>query len=168
MKLENSNLFDELPSITISISTVSENLFKFIKTFNFSNLVHANEVIIIVQGEIFDKEIYNIEETPVLDKNKKHDIDVVVDRLVIKKELRENKQRIADSVETCLNLADGILYVGFADKDEKIIFSSNFSCPVSGFTIDEIEPRLFSFNNPYGACKKCDGLGVQNLSLIHI
>ena len=109
-----------------------------------------------------DKEIYNIEETPVLDKNKKHDIDVVVDRLVIKKELRENKQRIADSVETCLNLADGILYVGFADKDEKIIFSSNFSCPVSGFTIDEIEPRLFSFNNPYGACKKCDGLGVQN------
>ena len=67
-----------------------------------------------------DKEIYNIEETPVLDKNKKHDIDVVVDRLVIKKEIKENKQRIADSVETCLNLADGILYVGFADKDEKI------------------------------------------------
>ena len=60
MKLENTNTVDELPSITISISTVSENLFKFIKTFNFSNLVHANEVIIIVQGEIFDEEIYKI------------------------------------------------------------------------------------------------------------
>ncbi len=106
--------------------------------------------------------IYNIEETPTLDKNKKHDIEVVVDRLVIDKKLSENTQRIADSVETCLNLADGICYVGFADNNNKLVFSSNFSCPVSGFTIDEIEPRLFSFNNPYGACKKCDGLGFQN------
>ena len=109
-----------------------------------------------------NNQIYNIEETPMLDKNKKHDIEVVVDRLVINKDLSENKQRIADSVETCLNLADGICYIGFADSDKKLVFSSNFSCPVSGFTIDEIEPRLFSFNNPYGACKKCDGLGVQN------
>ena len=109
-----------------------------------------------------NNKIYNIEETPTLDKNKKHDIEVVVDRLVINKELSENTQRIADSVETCLNLADGICYVGFADNNNKLVFSSNFSCPVSGFTIDEIEPRLFSFNNPYGACKKCDGLGFQN------
>ena len=109
-----------------------------------------------------NNKIYNIEETPTLDKNKKHDIEVVVDRLVINKELSENAQRIADSVETCLNLADGICYVGFADNNNKLVFSSNFSCPVSGFTIDEIEPRLFSFNNPYGACKKCDGLGFQN------
>ena len=109
-----------------------------------------------------NNQIYNIEETPALDKNKKHDIEVVVDRLIINKELTENTQRVADSVETCLNLADGICYVGFADNDKKLVFSSNFSCPVSGFTIDEIEPRLFSFNNPYGACNKCDGLGVQN------
>ena len=109
-----------------------------------------------------NNQIYNIEETPALDKNKKHDIEVVVDRLIINKELVENTQRVADSVETCLNLADGICYVGFADNDKKLVFSSNFSCPVSGFTIDEIEPRLFSFNNPYGACNKCDGLGVQN------
>jgi len=109
-----------------------------------------------------NNQIYNIEETPALDKNKKHDIEVVVDRLIINKELSENTQRVADSVETCLNLADGICYVGFADNDKKLVFSSNFSCPVSGFTIDEIEPRLFSFNNPYGACSKCDGLGVQN------
>ena len=109
-----------------------------------------------------NNQIYNIEETPGLDKNKKHDIEVVVDRLIINKELTENTQRVADSVETCLNLADGICYVGFADNDKKLVFSSNFSCPVSGFTIDEIEPRLFSFNNPYGACNKCDGLGVQN------
>ena len=109
-----------------------------------------------------NNQIYNIEETPALDKNKKHDIEVVVDRLIINKELSENTQRVADSVETCLNLADGICYVGFADNDKKLVFSSNFSCPVSGFTIDEIEPRLFSFNNPYGACNKCDGLGVQN------
>ena len=109
-----------------------------------------------------NNQIYNIEETPALDKNKKHDIEVVVDRLIINKELTENTQRVADSVETCLNLADGICYVGFADNNKKLVFSSNFSCPVSGFTIDEIEPRLFSFNNPYGACNKCDGLGVQN------
>ena len=109
-----------------------------------------------------NNQIYNIEETPALDKNKKHNIEVVVDRLIINKELIENTQRVADSVETCLNLADGICYVGFADNDKKLVFSSNFSCPVSGFTIDEIEPRLFSFNNPYGACNKCDGLGVQN------
>ena len=109
-----------------------------------------------------NNQIYNIEETPALDKNKKHDIEVVVDRLIINKELTENTQRVADSVETCLNLADGICYVGFADNNKKLVFSSNFSCPVSGFTIDEIEPRLFSFNNPFGACNKCDGLGVQN------
>jgi len=109
-----------------------------------------------------DSQIYNIDETPVIDKNKKHDIEIVVDRLVVNKDLIKNKQRIADSIETCLNLADGIAYVDYADAKKRLVFSANFSCPVSGFTIDEIEPRLFSFNNPYGACPKCDGLGVKN------
>ena len=109
-----------------------------------------------------DNQIYNIDETPIIDKNKKHDIEIVVDRLVVNKDLIENKQRIADSVETCLSLADGITYVDYVDTKKRLIFSANFSCPVSGFTIDEIEPRLFSFNNPYGACQKCDGLGVKN------
>ena len=107
-----------------------------------------------------DGEVYDIEDTPEIDKNKKHNIEVVVDRLIINKEFKENKQRIADSVETCLNLADGIMFVdNIIDKSRKL-FSANFACPVSGFTIDEIEPRLFSFNNPYGACDECDGLGV--------
>ena len=109
-----------------------------------------------------DSQIYNIDETPVIDKNKKHNIEIVVDRLVVNKDLIKNKQRIADSIETCLNLADGIAYVDYADAKKRLVFSANFSCPVSGFTIDEIEPRLFSFNNPYGACPKCDGLGVKN------
>ena len=109
-----------------------------------------------------DSQIYNIDETPIIDKNKKHDIEIVVDRLVVNKDLIKNKQRIADSIETCLNLADGIAYVDYADAKKRLVFSANFSCPVSGFTIDEIEPRLFSFNNPYGACPKCDGLGVKN------
>ena len=109
-----------------------------------------------------DNQIYNIDEIPIIDKNKKHNIEIVVDRLVVNKDLIENKQRIADSVETCLNLADGIAYVDYADTKNRLIFSANFSCPVSGFTIDEIEPRLFSFNNPYGACPKCDGLGIKN------
>ena len=106
---------------------------------------------------------YDIEELPTLDRYKKHDIEVVVDRLVITKSTEEeNKdllQRLADSIEISLQLSDGLLYVLNVDSDVKEVFSSNFSCPVSGFTIDEIEPRIFSFNNPAGACDKCDGLG---------
>ena len=108
-------------------------------------------------------EFYDIEEIPVLDRYKKHYIEVVVDRLVIKKSTEEDNkdllQRLADSIEITLQLSDGLLYTLDVDSNEKEVFSSNFSCPESGFTIDEIEPRIFSFNNPAGACNKCDGLG---------
>jgi excinuclease ABC subunit A len=108
-------------------------------------------------------EFYDIEEIPVLDRYKKHYIEVVVDRLVIKKSTEEDNkdllQRLADSIEITLQLSDGLLYTLDLDSNEKEVFSSNFSCPESGFTIDEIEPRIFSFNNPAGACDKCDGLG---------
>ncbi len=111
-----------------------------------------------------DGEFYEIEDVPALDKKFKHDIDVVVDRIVVRDDLGN---RLADSLETALELADGLAVAESADKKdengdpERIIFSARFACPVSGFTIDEIEPRLFSFNNPFGACPKCDGLGTQ-------
>ena len=107
---------------------------------------------------------YEIEDAPSLDKKYKHDIDVVVDRVVIKEGL---EQRLADSLETALRLADGLAVAEFAsdhgeyEKHDRITFSERFACPVSGFTIEEIEPRLFSFNNPQGACPACDGLGVE-------
>ena len=111
-----------------------------------------------------DGEFYPIEDAPTLDKKFKHDIDIVVDRLVTKPGL---EGRYADSLETALRLADGIAVAEWADKAEgedeprRLIFSEKFACPVSGFTISEIEPRLFSFNNPYGACPVCDGLGMK-------
>ena len=108
-----------------------------------------------------DGTMYEIDEFPKLKKTFKHDIEVVVDRLVIKPGL---EGRLAESLETSLNLADGIAYVDDADtegKENRLVFSAKFACPVSGFTIDEIEPRLFSFNNPSGACSNCDGLGIE-------
>jgi len=105
-----------------------------------------------------DGQHYEIDDTPKLKKNFKHDIEVVIDRLVVRKGL---SQRLADSFETALDLADGIAITENADTEERVTFSSKFACPISGFTIDEIEPRLFSFNNPYGACPTCDGLGTQ-------
>ena len=111
-----------------------------------------------------DGSYYEITEVPTLDKKLKHDIDVVVDRLVIKNDLGN---RLADSLEVALGLTDGIAVAEMADTKsegedpERLIFSARFACPVSGFTIDEIEPRLFSFNNPFGACPACDGLGTQ-------
>ena len=106
-----------------------------------------------------DGEFYEIDEVPALDKKIKHDIDVVVDRLVIKAGL---EQRLADSFETALGLADGIAVIENADdENDRITFSAKFACPVSGFTIEEIEPRLFSFNAPFGACPSCDGLGFE-------
>jgi excinuclease ABC subunit A len=120
---------------------------------------------------------YEIADVPALDKKYKHDIDVVVDRLVVRGDIGS---RLADSLETALKLADGLAVAEFADKPlpagqtgadavnksknethEHILFSEKFACPVSGFTIPEIEPRLFSFNNPFGACPTCDGLGTQ-------
>lgn len=108
-----------------------------------------------------DGEFYELDEPPTLDKKFRHDIDVVVDRIVVREGL---ETRLADSFRTALDLADGITILETAPKEgepERITFSENFSCPVSGFTIPEIEPRLFSFNAPFGACPDCDGLGVE-------
>ena len=111
-----------------------------------------------------DGEFYEIADAPTLDKKVKHDIEVVVDRLVVRPDLAS---RLAESFETALELADGLAIVEFADppaeggEPRRILFSSKFACPVSGFTIPEIEPRLFSFNNPYGACPVCGGLGSE-------
>ena len=105
-----------------------------------------------------DDVMYLIEEAPALDKKYKHTIEVVVDRVVLKDGM---EQRLADSFETALELADGLVIVEDAKTEERTTFSAKFACPVSGFTIDEIEPRLFSFNNPFGACPSCDGLGHQ-------
>ena len=104
-----------------------------------------------------DGTLYEIDQVPTLDKKRKHDIEVVVDRLVVKPDLGN---RLADSFEMALSLADGLCFAELADSGEQITFSSKFACPVSGFTIEEIEPRLFSFNNPFGACPHCDGLGM--------
>ncbi|MBZ9812274.1 excinuclease ABC subunit UvrA [Mesorhizobium sp. CA7] len=124
-----------------------------------------------------DGVFYEIADVPALDKKYRHDIDVVVDRIVVRGDLAT---RLADSIETALKLAEGLAVAEFADKPldasqtgedsvnksknethERILFSEKFACPVSGFTIPEIEPRLFSFNNPFGACPTCDGLGSQ-------
>ncbi|MBP3688240.1 MAG: excinuclease ABC subunit UvrA [Alphaproteobacteria bacterium] len=106
-----------------------------------------------------DGEVYDLEEVPALEKNIKHDIEVVVDRLIIKKEGQE--VRVAQSVETALKVGDGILYVDNMEDKSRFVCSAKYACPVSGFTIEEIEPRLFSFNNPQGACPHCDGLGAR-------
>jgi excinuclease ABC subunit A len=129
-----------------------------------------------------DGKFYELAEAPVLDKKFPHDIDVVVDRIVVRSDIA---QRLAESFETALKLAEGLAVVEFADAPataepadnkkadkktakihdksgpERMLFSEKFACPVSGFTIPEIEPRLFSFNNPYGACPQCGGLGVE-------
>ncbi len=108
-----------------------------------------------------DGEFYELDTPPTLDKKFRHDIDVVVDRLVVREGM---ETRLADSLRTALDLADGIAVLETAPKEgepERITFSENFACPVSGFTIPEIEPRLFSFNAPFGACPDCDGLGVE-------
>lgn len=112
-----------------------------------------------------DGAFHEIADAPALDKKLKHDIDVVVDRLVVRSDIAG---RLADSLETALGLADGIAVMEYADETEadgspkRILFSEKFACPVSGFTIPEIEPRLFSFNNPFGACPVCDGLGHES------
>ncbi|MDV3250765.1 excinuclease ABC subunit UvrA [Devosia sp. BK] len=111
-----------------------------------------------------DGEYHEIEDAPTLDKKFKHDIEVVVDRVVVSPDI---SGRLAESFETALKLAEGIALVEYADEKNEdgsarqITFSEKFACPVSGFTIAEIEPRLFSFNNPFGACPVCDGLGTE-------
>ncbi len=113
-----------------------------------------------------DEKLYDIEKAPDLDKKFKHDISVLVDRIVLNASLGN---RLAESIETAINLSNGLLFVEYEDetlpqkfrKVEKLIYSTKFACPESGFTIEEIEPRLFSFNSPYGACAECDGIGVK-------
>ena len=103
--------------------------------------------------------IYPIEEFPELEKNKKHDISAVIDRLVLKN-TEDDRSRLAESIETSLMLSNGLVEIEEIDKNKILLFSSNFSCSQCGYAIPELEPRMFSFNNPYGACTRCDGLGV--------
>ena len=113
-----------------------------------------------------DNVLYDIEKLPNLDKKLKHDISVLVDRIVLNSKLGN---RLAESIETAVNLSNGLVFVEYEDetlpqkfrKTEKLIYSTKFACPESGFTIEEIEPRLFSFNSPYGACEECEGIGIK-------
>ena len=109
-----------------------------------------------------DGEFYELDAVPDLDKKRKHDIEIVVDRVIIKPDADNLATRLADSLETAIGLSDGLAYADDASSGQRTVFSARFACPVSGFTIDEIEPRLFSFNNPFGACPDCDGLGVSS------
>ncbi len=110
-----------------------------------------------------DGKLYEADDLPKLDKKLKHDIEVVVDRLVVKKDGPEKNggNRVADSIETALKMGEGLVFVEEVDGGKRHVYSAKFACPVSGFTIEEIEPRLFSFNNPHGACPNCDGLGEK-------
>ena len=124
---------------------------------------HKKEILELIkkgfQRVKLNNELFSIDEIPEIDKNSKNNIEVVVDRVIIKNNI---EQRLAESIETCLTISDGLLYVEDLESNSTTIYSSKFACPESGFTIDEIEPRLFSFNNPVGACSKCDGLGEQS------
>ncbi len=106
-----------------------------------------------------DGTLYEIADVPALNRKTKHEIEAVVDRVVVREGMQS---RLADSFETALGMADGVVYAENADDASRTVFSSRFACPVSGFTIEEIEPRLFSFNSPHGACPACDGLGVES------
>ncbi len=104
--------------------------------------------------------VYPLDEFPSLNKNKKHNISAIVDRLKLEKD-DDNRSRLSESIDTALNLSDGLIQIEVIDdKSEALLFSSNFSCSQCGYSVSELEPRMFSFNNPFGACEKCDGLGV--------
>ena len=113
-----------------------------------------------------DEILYDIEKAPNLDKKIKHDISVLIDRIVLNSSLGN---RLAESIEAAVNLSNGLIFIEYEDetlpqkfrKTEKLIYSTKFACPESGFTIEEIEPRLFSFNSPYGACEECEGIGMK-------
>jgi excinuclease ABC subunit A len=113
-----------------------------------------------------DNILYDIEKLPNLDKKLKHDISVLIDRIALNSKLGN---RLAESVEVAVNLSNGLIFVEYEDetlpekyrKVEKLVYSTKFACPESGFTIEEIEPRLFSFNSPYGACEECEGIGMK-------
>jgi excinuclease ABC subunit A len=120
------------------------------------------------QRLFLDGELYELEDLPTIDKNKKHNIEVIVDRLAISESLGN---RVAESLEASLQMGDGITYISIVDlpdkhgtdykKDDKITFSEKYSCPESGFRLEEIEPRIFSFNSPFGACQSCEGIGKE-------
>src|SRR5271156_1839984 len=112
-----------------------------------------------------DGKLYEIADVPALNRKIKHEIEAVVDRVVVRDGIAS---RVADSFETALGLSDGIAYAENPDNGERPVFSSRFACPVSGFTIEEIEPRLFSFNSPHGACPACDGLGHETFFDPHL
>ena len=156
---------------SMSVEEIVDDFFKMDKNSNFlllSPIVKnrkgefKKELIDLVKKGFarfrIDNEIYTSENIPELQKNKKHNIEVIVDRVKIDEKY---KKRISESVETALILSDGVIYFYDNQKKESFIFSSKFACPVSGFTIEEIEPRLFSFNSPNGACADCDGLGYK-------
>jgi excinuclease ABC subunit A len=112
-----------------------------------------------------DGTLYEIAEVPALNRKTKHEIEAVVDRIVVRDGIAP---RLADSFETALAMSDGVVYAENANNAARTVFSSRFACPVSGFTIEEIEPRLFSFNSPHGACPACDGLGVESFFDPHL
>ena len=156
---------------SMSVSEIVDDFFKMDKN---SNYLLLSPIVKNRKGEFkkelenlikkgfvrfrIDKEVVSSENIPELEKNTKHDIEVVVDRIKIDEKY---KNRITQSIETGLNLSDGVIYFYDTSKNQNHIFSSKFACPVSGFTIEEIEPRLFSFNSPNGACVSCDGLGYN-------
>ena len=104
-----------------------------------------------------DGTLYDISETPALDKKKKHTIEIVVDRLILRPDIRS---RLTDSIETALSLSGGILIADIGPGEQEVLLSSNFACPDCGISIDDLAPRSFSFNSPFGACPTCSGLGV--------
>jgi excinuclease ABC subunit A len=112
-----------------------------------------------------DGKLHDIGEVPALNRKTKHEIEAVVDRVVVRDGIAS---RLADSFETALAMSDGVAYAEHAETGDRTVFSSRFACPVSGFTIEEIEPRLFSFNSPHGACPACDGLGVESFFDPHL
>ena len=122
-------------------------------TKNFESYKKSGYARVMVDGIVYD-----LSEEIKLDKNKKHEISVVIDRLVVKEGI---EKRLFDSLETAIKLADGLVSVQIVDG-ESYLFSTKYSCPDCGISIEEIEPRLFSFNNPYGACPECSGLGFRN------
>ncbi|WP_392560793.1 excinuclease ABC subunit UvrA [Orbus mooreae] len=132
---------------------VTERKGEFVKLFE--QLSASGYIRVRVDGDIYD-----LSDPPVLELQKKHTIEVVVDRFRIRDDL---KLRLAESIETALSITNGIVKVANLDdpNNEEVIFSANFACPICGYSISELEPRLFSFNNPAGACPDCDGLGVQ-------
>jgi len=162
--------------ITLEAQTVSEMVDQVLALPEGSRLMLLAPVVVERKGEHvqlmqdlmaqgfirarINGEIYELDDPPKLDLRRKHNIDAVIDRFKVKKDM---KQRLAESFETALKLADGVARIAFMDKSnaEELVFSDRFACKICGYSLTELEPRLFSFNNPSGACPGCDGLGVR-------